>query len=50
LPREDDWKRFAEGWRALGATHLCVNTMGVGLASLAAHIETLQRVKAVLGE
>jgi len=45
---EAGWKRFAEGWRQLGATHLCVNTMGLGLASPAAHIATLQRVKASL--
>jgi hypothetical protein len=37
------------GWQALGATHLSVNTMGMGLASPQAHIDTLRRVKDVLG-
>ena len=30
---EDDWKRTAEAWRELGATHLSVNTMNAGLES-----------------
>jgi probable F420-dependent oxidoreductase len=44
-----EWARYAEGWRALGATHLCVNTMGAGLASPQDHIEALRRVKDALG-
>lgn len=43
------WKRFAEGWRALGATHLTIETMGLGLPSPDAHVEMLRRVKDVLG-
>jgi probable F420-dependent oxidoreductase len=46
---EAEWIRFAEAWRALGATHLSVNTMGAGLASPQAHIEALRRVKDALG-
>jgi probable F420-dependent oxidoreductase len=49
VPDEADWTRFAEGWRALGATHLTVNTMGLGLASPDQHVATLRRVKDVLG-
>lgn len=45
---EADWRRFAEGWRQLGATHLSVNTLELGLASPEAHLTTLQRVKAAL--
>jgi probable F420-dependent oxidoreductase len=37
--------RYVEGWRSLGATHLCVNTMGAGLRSPQAHIDALRRVK-----
>ncbi|MBC8163803.1 MAG: LLM class F420-dependent oxidoreductase, partial [Roseiflexaceae bacterium] len=46
---EDEWASFARGWQALGATHLCVNTMGAGYSSLDAHIDVLRRVKAALG-
>jgi probable F420-dependent oxidoreductase len=46
---EAGWTRFAEGWRALGATHLTVNTMGLDLPSPDAHVATLRRVKDVLG-
>jgi alkanesulfonate monooxygenase SsuD/methylene tetrahydromethanopterin reductase-like flavin-dependent oxidoreductase (luciferase family) len=33
--------RQAERWRAAGATHLCVNTMGNGLADVDAHLAAL---------
>jgi probable F420-dependent oxidoreductase len=46
---EGEWAGFVEGWRQLGATHLCVNTMGAGLRSLDDHIAMLRRVKATLG-
>ena len=46
---EAEWARYAEGWRGLGATHLCVNTMGAGLRSPQEHIDALQRVKDALG-
>ena len=42
---EADWARYAEGWRNLGATHLCVNSMGAGLRSPQDHIDALRRVK-----
>ena len=45
---EDDWKRTAEAWRELGATHLSVNTMNAGLGSPQAHIEAIQRFKEVM--
>ncbi|SRR6266508_4451849 len=46
---EGEWARFVEGWRALGATHLGVNTMGAGLASPQDHVDALRRVKDALG-
>jgi len=48
VPDEAGWRQFAEGWRALGATHLGVNTMGAGYASVADHLEALRRAKAAL--
>ena len=41
----DDWAAEVEAWRALGATHLGVNTMGAGLTSPADHIDALRRFK-----
>lgn len=46
---EAEWEQYAEGWRQLGATHLCVNTMGAGLGSLEEHVATLRRVKERIG-
>jgi len=38
-------------WRAMrGITHFCVNTMGMGLASPAEHVKTLERFKADVAE
>ncbi len=34
----DAWHAFVEGWRRLGATHLCVNTMGAGYRTPGEHI------------
>jgi probable F420-dependent oxidoreductase len=47
---EAEWARFADDWRALGATHLCVNTMGANLRSPQDHVDALRRVKEALGE
>jgi probable F420-dependent oxidoreductase len=46
---EDRWAHYADAWRALGATHLGVNTMNAGLASPADHIAMLRRVIESLG-
>ena len=46
---ESGWTDFVEGWRQLGATHLCINSMGMGLASPQGHIDALRRAKEVLG-
>lgn len=41
----DDWTKAAADWRALGATHLSVNTMGAGLQSPQDHIHAMRRFK-----
>lgn len=46
----DQWVGRVKEWQALGATHLGVNTMGMGLPSPAAHIEMLRRFKEALAE
>lgn len=45
---EREWEQYVGGWQQLGATHLCINTMGAGLTSLDAHIEALRKVKETL--
>jgi probable F420-dependent oxidoreductase len=45
---ESGWQQFATDWQALGATHLGVNTMGMGFQSLDDHLTALRRVKAAL--
>jgi probable F420-dependent oxidoreductase len=45
----DEWHRLTEGWRALGATHISISTMGLGLKSPDEHIETIRRYKEVAG-
>ncbi len=45
---ESGWADFAAGWRELGATHLCVNTMGLGLATAGDHVAALRDVLRVL--
>ena len=42
---EAQWSRYADAWRALGATHLSLNTMGAGLASPSDHIALLRRAR-----
>jgi probable F420-dependent oxidoreductase len=41
----DDWHKAAEDWRALGATHLSIGTMGAGLEGPDAHIERLRQAR-----
>jgi probable F420-dependent oxidoreductase len=45
----DEWHRLTEGWRALGATHISITTMGMGLKSPDEHIEAIRRYKEVVG-
>ena len=44
----DRLARHAEAWRTAGATHLSVNTMNAGLATIDDHIDALQRTAAVI--
>jgi probable F420-dependent oxidoreductase len=44
----DEWRTATEEWRALGATHLSVNTMGLGFTAPGQHIEMIGRVKEAL--
>ena len=41
----DEWAKEAEGWKALGATHVSLNTMRADLADPAAHIEAIGQFK-----
>jgi alkanesulfonate monooxygenase SsuD/methylene tetrahydromethanopterin reductase-like flavin-dependent oxidoreductase (luciferase family) len=44
----DDWRTAAEEWRALGATHITVNTMGAGLHSPDQHVERVRQARDAL--
>lgn len=43
------WAAYARDWAALGATHLTINTMGLGLSSPQQHIDALRDAAAELG-
>jgi probable F420-dependent oxidoreductase len=43
------WGAFISGWRELGATHLCVSTMGLGLPTAKDHVEVLREVLDLYG-
>ena len=45
----DGWRAFVEGWRGLGATHLCLSTMGNGFATPGEHLAALERAAGALG-
>ena len=44
-----EWRRRAEAWRALGATHLAVDTMRAGFATPKAHMDAIKSFREVLG-
>jgi probable F420-dependent oxidoreductase len=46
----DDWRSSAEEWRALGATHLSVNTMRDGLSGPGPHIRRLGEAREALAD
>jgi alkanesulfonate monooxygenase SsuD/methylene tetrahydromethanopterin reductase-like flavin-dependent oxidoreductase (luciferase family) len=46
----DQWRALADGWRALGATHLSLVTMGAKLPNPAAHVAALERAAEALLE
>jgi len=39
----DDWRRARDDWATIGASHLSLNTMGLGLVGLPAHVEAMRR-------
>jgi probable F420-dependent oxidoreductase len=45
----DEWLRQTQAWQAFGATHIAINTMNAGFASLDQHIEAIRRYKEVSG-
>jgi probable F420-dependent oxidoreductase len=44
----DDWRRQAEEWRELGASHLCIHTMGGRLQGAKDHLRRLEEVAQTL--
>jgi len=44
----DDLVKHAERWRDAGASHVAVNTMGSGLATVDAHLDALERAAEAL--
>jgi alkanesulfonate monooxygenase SsuD/methylene tetrahydromethanopterin reductase-like flavin-dependent oxidoreductase (luciferase family) len=44
----DDWRRGADEWRALGATHLSLVTMRAGLSTPQAHLDAIRRFRDAL--
>jgi len=45
---QDEWHRRVEAWRALGATHVAVDTMRAGFTSPPAHIDAIRSFHEVL--
>ncbi|MBX6356582.1 MAG: LLM class F420-dependent oxidoreductase [Micromonosporaceae bacterium] len=45
----DDAVEQIQAWRALGASHVCVNTMGIGAGGVDRHIATLAEVARAIG-
>lgn len=46
--RPERWREQMEGWQAVGATHLTVNTMGCGFKTPEQHAEALRRFMEVM--
>lgn len=44
----DSWHHQIESWKELGATHIGINTMGMGLGSPRDHIKKIREIKSVL--
>jgi len=42
----DDWQRTIQGWQAVGATHMSLNTMNAGLDTAAQHLQAIRRFAA----
>lgn len=44
-----EWQDYIGGWQELGATHVCINTMGAGYTHPDEHLAGLQRFKEAMG-
>lgn len=42
---KETWADYIRGWRELGATHVCINTMGIGLNTPQKHIDAIRDFK-----
>jgi probable F420-dependent oxidoreductase len=42
---KSEWTAVVDAWRDMGATHLCVNTMGAGLEGPQEHIDAIRQFK-----
>jgi len=47
---EESWYTWADQWNKLGASHLSINTMMAGFASIDQHIKKLEQCKAIISE
>ena len=43
------WGPVIDSWREAGATHVCLNTMGAGLTTAAAHIDAMRTFASTVG-
>ena len=43
------WGTEAEAWSEMGATHICVASMGAGLATPDDHIEAFRQYREAIG-
>ncbi|HEY1371670.1 MAG TPA: LLM class F420-dependent oxidoreductase [Candidatus Binatia bacterium] len=44
----EKWRAAVSAWKALGATHLSVNTMKAGLSGAAGHVDAIRRFRAAI--
>jgi len=44
----DKWRAAVSAWKALGATHLSVNTMKAGLSGAAGHVDAIRRFRGAI--
>jgi len=49
LIQQADWTSFVRTWEGLGATHLMVNTMGLGFDTTADHLKALNDFAKIIG-
>jgi alkanesulfonate monooxygenase SsuD/methylene tetrahydromethanopterin reductase-like flavin-dependent oxidoreductase (luciferase family) len=47
--RADDFRKNLEDWTREGASHICVNTIGMGYHSLVDHVKAIQAAGKIVG-